>query len=97
MRRFLAGLMLLAISVGFAPSAAAGRSYAVSAIAITTTDDELNDDGDCALREAIVAANTDTVVDECEAGSGADVLFVPAGTYTLTLTGVDENAAATGT
>ena len=41
--------------------------------------------GDCSLREAIIAANTDdTVVD------------VPAGTYTLTITGSGEDNAATG-
>ncbi len=51
---------------------------------VTTTDDELNSDGDCSLREAIQAANTDTAVDACAAGSGADTITVPAGIYTLT-------------
>jgi CSLREA domain-containing protein len=54
-------------------------------ITVTTTDDELNADGDCSLREAVQAANTDTAVDACAAGSGADVIHLPNGTYTLSL------------
>jgi CSLREA domain-containing protein len=38
-------------------------------IGVTTTEDELNSDGDCSLREAIQAANTDSAVDACAAGS----------------------------
>ena len=34
-------------------------------LTVTTTDDELNSDGDCSLREAIQAANTHTAVDAC--------------------------------
>lgn len=65
-------------------------------ITVTTTDDELNDDHDCALREAIIAANTDAAVDNCPAGQGADTVLLPPGTYVLTLPGADEDAAATG-
>ena len=46
---------------------------------------ELNSDGDCSLREAIQAANTDTMVDACMAGSGVDIICVPEGIYTLTM------------
>jgi len=66
-------------------------------IDVTTTDDELNSDGDCSLREAIEAANTDAAVDACTAGStGMDTIYLPAGTYTLSLTGSGENANQTG-
>ena len=65
-------------------------------ITVNSTDDSLAVDGNCTLREAIIAANTDAAVDACPAGSGADVVVVPAGTYTLTLVGADEDAAATG-
>ena len=65
-------------------------------ITVTTTDDELNGDGDCALREAIQAANTNTAVDACVAGSGADTVLVPAGTYLLTIPGAGENGNLTG-
>jgi CSLREA domain-containing protein len=38
-------------------------------ITVDTTKDELNTDGDCSLREAIEAANTNLGVDACKAGS----------------------------
>src|SRR3989304_3546658 len=44
-------------------------------------------DSDCSLREAIIAAN---------AAAGDDEITVPAGTYTLTIAGKNEDAAATG-
>jgi CSLREA domain-containing protein len=65
-------------------------------ITVNSTADSLAVDGNCTLREAIIAANTDTAVDACPAGNGADVVVVPAGTYTLTLVGAGEDAAATG-
>jgi CSLREA domain-containing protein len=64
-------------------------------IVVNTTDDELNGDGDCSLREAIQAANNDTAVDACPAGSGGDTITIPAGTYTLSITGAGEDANAT--
>ncbi len=54
-----------------------------AAITVNTTADEQNTDGDCSLREAITAANTDAAVDGCVAGSGADTIDLPSGTYTL--------------
>ena len=83
----LAGIL----SAGVPPAARAADIGNVS-----TTDDELNVDGDCSLREAIQSANTDTAVDACAAGSGADVITLGAGTYVLALAGSDENANATG-
>ena len=61
-----------------------------------TTDDELNSDGDCSLREAILAANNNSVVDACVAGTGDDTITLPAGTYTLTIAGRGENSNITG-
>jgi CSLREA domain-containing protein len=55
-------------------------------ILVNSTDDDGTVDGDCNLREAIEAANTDAIVDACLAGTGdADVINVPAGTYLLSL------------
>lgn len=65
-------------------------------IHVTTTDDELNVDGDCSLREAIRAANLDTAVDACPAGNGADIINIPAGVYHLTIVGHEENEGLTG-
>lgn len=45
-----------------------------AAIVVNTSADELNTDGDCSLREAIQAANTNSAVDACPAGTGADVI-----------------------
>lgn len=63
---------------------------------VTTTDDELNADGDCSLREAIVAVNRGQPVDGCAAGAGTNVIVLTAGIYTLTNAGPDEDAASTG-
>lgn len=67
-----------------------------ASITVTTISDELNSDGDCSLREAIRAANLDAAVDACVAGSGADVITLPAGVYLISLAGAGEELAATG-
>ena len=65
-------------------------------ITVNTYADELNADGDCAVREAIQAANTDTAVDGCPAGVGEDLILLAAGVYRLTLAGASEDLNATG-
>ena len=68
-------------------------------ITVTTTQDELDVDGNCSLREAIRSANLDTGFDACPAGSGADQISLPAGTYVLSLAGppfTTEDAALSG-
>ena len=55
-------------------------------IAVNTLDDELISDGDCSLREAIEAANTNLAVDGCAAGEAAAVdtiTFAVEGTITV--------------
>ncbi len=85
-------LVALVAYLGF--STIVVQTVKAATITVSTTEDELNVDGDCSLREAIVAANTDTAVDACPAGSGADIINLPAGTYTLSLVGNDDNASA---
>jgi CSLREA domain-containing protein len=65
-------------------------------ITVNTSTDEINTDGDCSLREAIQAANTDAAVDACTPGIGADTVVLPPGTYTLSIAGAGEDANATG-
>ena len=65
-------------------------------ITVNETADELNNDGDCSLREAIQAANDDAAVDACAAGSGDDTITLRADTYTLSLAGAGEDTNATG-
>jgi CSLREA domain-containing protein len=89
-------LILALVQLAAANPDTAVASAGEEIITVTTTDDELNSDGDCSLREAIQAANTDSAVDACPAGSEADTVIVPAGTYTLTITGTVEDANATG-
>ncbi|HRJ44456.1 MAG TPA: CSLREA domain-containing protein, partial [Caldilineaceae bacterium] len=67
-----------------------------SVITVTTGLDNLSDNGDCTLREAIQAANTDAAVDACPAGNGDDLILVPAGSYVLSLEGRSEDDNATG-
>jgi CSLREA domain-containing protein len=64
-------------------------------------DAKTSSDGECSLREAIIAANTDKPSGkkkhECAAGSGADTIILASGTYTLTRTDAgNEDASQTG-
>lgn len=67
-------------------------------ITVTEMIDEFNElsnnSGDCSVREAIVAANEDRAIGGCPAGSGADTIIVPVGTYTLAIDGVEGRGIA---
>jgi CSLREA domain-containing protein len=90
--------MLLLVLLGLSLIFAIPQVAQAATITVNTTADELNSDGDCSLREAIRAANTNTRVDACTAGSSTenDTISVPSGTYTLTRTGENEDNATTG-
>ena len=94
--RSIVTVVALALLLGLFIGHGAAAPMALATITVDTTDDELNNDGDCSLREAIQAANTDSAVDACQSGSGADTIILPAGTYTLTIAGAAENANQTG-
>lgn len=79
------------LAVAFSPAL-----LVATTLTVNTTDDELNSDGDCSLREAVRAANLDSAMDACGTGSGQDTIIIPEGTYTLSLAGTGEDAAATG-
>ena len=79
----LGGLAFLGLAV--IAMLAQGQEARAATLTVTTVDDELNGDGDCSLREAIQAANTDFPVDACTAGSGDDTIVVPAGLYVLSI------------
>jgi CSLREA domain-containing protein len=80
--------IIVALAAALALPRASG-ALSDAAIAVTTVADELNTDGDCSLREAVQAANTDAAVDACPAGSGADTITLGPGTYLLNLPGGD--------
>jgi CSLREA domain-containing protein len=71
-----------------------------AAIAVTTTLDENNNSAPCSLREAIRSANNDLAIGGCPAGSGADTITVPPGTYVLGISNIapvtDEQNTGTG-
>jgi CSLREA domain-containing protein len=83
----------MALGLGFALllawvlSLGAARAAVTTAFTVTKFTDS-NDgacDADCSLREAIIAAN---------AAAGPDTIILPAGTYSLTLSGFEDGAAA---
>ena len=84
---FMALLLLGALSPLYAEA---------NTITVDTVNDDTASNGNCTLREATMAANTDTAVDGCSAGSGADEIQLPAGIYNLTLAGTVEDASADG-
>jgi CSLREA domain-containing protein len=67
-------------------------------IPVTTTADALAGDGQCSLREAVLAARLNTAVLGCPAGAptGEDTIGLAAATYVLTLAGAREDGGATG-
>ncbi|HEU5102198.1 MAG TPA: CSLREA domain-containing protein, partial [Roseiflexaceae bacterium] len=83
-------LAVLTLSAMLAPLAHA------TTINVTTLADELNQNGNCSLREAIRAANLDMSVDACPSGQGADSISLAPGIYRLGIDGRDEDAGTTG-
>jgi CSLREA domain-containing protein len=93
LRSFAVFVILAALSFPASPRAANAAGITIT---VTTTEDELTSNGQCSLREAIRAANTDTAVDACGAGSGPDTIRLSNGLYTLSTIGQDEDAGMTG-
>lgn len=78
-------------------------SVLAETITVSTTSDLIANDGQCTLREAIIAANTNTAsggaTGECVAGEDANtdtIILSSASTYSLTIVGTGEDASATG-
>lgn len=88
-RRVVRAVMPLVV----AASVASGSTITVDS---TADDLDLPPNGNCTLREAILAANGDVSVDGCTAGAGSDRIVLPAGSYSLGVLGRDEDAGATG-
>lgn len=95
-RRAAASARWRALALAPLALALATASAHATNINVTTTADENSStppNGNCSLREAIIAANNNVAVDACPAGSKPiDVISVPAGTYTLTLGSGDDIA-----
>ena len=82
---FCVGILLaLILSLGLARHSDA---RAASVLIVDTLADELNNDGDCSLREAIAAANGNIATDACPAGDAVisdTIHFSVSGTIVLT-------------
>ncbi|MCA9917899.1 MAG: tandem-95 repeat protein [Anaerolineales bacterium] len=85
--------IFLAILVGFSLfgllfwNLAQTKPVYAAVITVDTSADEYNSNGNCSLREAIMAANTDTAVDTCTPGSNHDeIQFSLATPAIITLT-----------
>jgi CSLREA domain-containing protein len=83
LRRPLAVIGVVAILSFVAPESPVHAGVFI----VTTTADNIDGtcDSDCSLREAVIAANT---------APGLDSVSVPAGTYSLAITGTDDTAAS---
>lgn len=87
-------ILLSLILVGSALIAVVKPASAATLIVVTTTLDENGNGSDCALREAIMAANTNKAVGGCPSGVAAGTalsspydIYLPAGIYNLTIPG----------
>jgi len=67
--RVLALVAIIVVATASPPAVRAGTT-----IMVNTTEDPPLTNGNCAIREAFEAANTDHVVDGCAAGSGTDTI-----------------------
>ena len=103
--RLLAHLTIGALMASLVTVFAASPAQAGATLVVTTTNDELSDDTDCSLREAIQVANADddTAEDDCVdsgtlvAGDADTIEFdVPDDTYEIDEVGDDEDLNVTG-
>ena len=85
---------LLAVTLGLLLLPAAQAQAATITVAAGVAGNAA--DGQCSLREAVQAANTNVPVDNCTQGqsSTTDVINVPAGTYTLSGAPNEDNNAS---
>jgi uncharacterized repeat protein (TIGR01451 family)/CSLREA domain-containing protein len=98
--RYLVPLSVLALLLAGVPLFGL-PTQADATITVTTTSDAIASGDGCSLREAIIAANTDSELNDCPAGSGADTIVFGAelplpATFLLTNTGTNEDGAVTG-
>ena len=95
-------LLLVAMLAGLVAAAFLPTDVFAATIAVNADADDFDagPNGNCTLREAILAANTNLAVDGCpagEAGPGVvDRIVVPAGTYVLSVGPMGDSAGESG-
>lgn len=82
---FIGSILCVAAFLSFGRGRVLAATYQVTKY--NDTNDGVCSPTDCSLREAIIAAN---------AAPGADTIFLPAGLYTLSILGAEEDNSATG-
>ncbi len=96
MRAVIRNVLLAGAALGAVVPVAQAATIPVT----TTLDGPITDpqtqDGLCSLREAVVAAVLDSAVQGCPAGSGADAVVLPEGTFTLSRSGFNEDQGFAG-
>src|SRR5437763_1249809 len=65
------------------PASARRSPNSGTTIRVTSTADDNTIDGNCSLREALKAADTDHAVDACAAGHGTDTIVLQTATYAV--------------
>ncbi len=100
MRSHRARIALASLLAG-AALAGLGSAPGASAATITptvTTDDITQNNGNCTLREAVLAADANAAVDRCAAGSATspDVIVLLAPLYQLTIPGAGDDSDLSG-
>src|SRR2546421_183070 len=89
----------LPIALAFTLCVVTPASAVASTIHVTPgSTDERTANQSCSLREAVEAANADNhgPGGDCQKGTGADKIVVPAGHFTFLIPGAGEGAAQTG-
>jgi CSLREA domain-containing protein len=82
-RSFSLTLSMLFLLTLISASFAITTPVSAATILVNSFADNMTNDGLCTLREAIIAANTDSAYRGCPAGNGEDTIALPKGTYTL--------------
>jgi len=93
-------LAAAALSATLALLAFATTPAQATQIVVTTTADETTTDGDCSLREAFIAANTNGSRDACPAGSNTvedEIVLADEAVYALTIPSAGNDNGFTGT
>jgi CSLREA domain-containing protein len=88
--------LLASLALAIALLLPSAHVAAGSAIAVTTTADTTVADGRCSLREAVLAANSQTSVDTCRGTRSNGTINLPRGRYVLSIAGRHEDAGRTG-
>jgi CSLREA domain-containing protein len=96
-KRLCMALVLgLGLMLGLVWLLGSGTVARATDIVVQTPLDGVANDSTCTLREAIIAANTNSTVDTCAAGGADDSIALKQATYVLTATGTDDDLGLTG-